>query len=403
MPRLALQGLDPIALAARQVARDVAATRRFPFLLERKRARMRVSPFAFLRGALPLYTELLSRVPELGRGPDGSGWIAADLHLENFGAFRPESFQEEDQHPRPKRRSITFGMNDFDEAVVAPFRFDVQRLLVSLLLASRELHWTGGRALALGDALLEGYCSRQVPPTPRPVRELCERARARTRRALLDARTELHRGRRRFVRGARYVEVSGRLGRLAERAFAGYAEALAGHERFDASAFEVEDVAFRVAGTGSLGALRLGVLTRGKGGADGAWLFDLKEEGPPVAAALGLGSKLCPAERVATAMHACMAPVPRMLGTARLERRSLLVRRLTPQEDKLDLGGIAAADLEPLAAHLGALTAQAHARGAGRPTPRWKRAERAALVERAIVAAGVHESAYLAYCRLTAG
>ena len=45
------------------------------------------------------------------------------------------------------------------------------------------------------------------------------------------------------------------------------------------------DLAFRVAGAGSLGTTRVAVLAQAKG-ADGGWLFDMKEEGIPAATVL---------------------------------------------------------------------------------------------------------------------
>ena len=81
---------DPVLLAKRQLAGDRAKTARFPGLYERKIARMSASPLAFLRGAAPLFYEILSKRPDLARGPAGEGWLTGDLHLENFGAYRPD-------------------------------------------------------------------------------------------------------------------------------------------------------------------------------------------------------------------------------------------------------------------------------------------------------------------------
>ena len=77
----------------------------------------------------------------------------------------------------------------------------------------------------------------------------------------------------------------------------------------------------------------------------------------------------------------------------------MFVRRLMPQEDKLDLGRIAHGELEPLARHLGALMGAAHRRGAKRlPRRPWRAEDRAGLLARAIALAGAHEAMYLAYC-----
>jgi len=171
----------------------------------------------------------------------------------------------------------------------------------------------------------------------------------------------------------------------------------------------VEDVAFRIAGTGSLGVLRIAVLTRGKGEPDSRWVFDMKAQGVPAGQAL-LGADalpamppLSPAERVLHATRVCLAHPPRMLGATDLDDRNLFVRRLLPQEDKLDLTRLQPAELPELARHLGALLGAAHRRGATRTPPvPWTAAEQALLTEHAIVIAGLHEAAYLALCKSTA-
>jgi uncharacterized protein (DUF2252 family) len=225
--------------------------------------------------------------------------------------------------------------------------------------------------------------------------------RTRTRVALLDARTEVARGERRFVRGERYRALPRGLSRDATRAFERYVSRIDEDERVEASHMEVIDLAFRVAGTGSLGGLRVAVLARGKGGADGAWIFDMKEQGTPSGAVLVGVEGVKPAKRVVSAMRACLAHPPRMLGTTKLAGRSMLVRRLTPQEDKLDLTHIAPSDLEPLARYLGALTGAAHKRAAETRPAVWTKGDREKLIDRAIVLAQIHEGAYLAMCKAT--
>src|SRR6185436_19015558 len=114
-------------LAARQLDLDAARTRRFPALLGRKYTRVSASPFAFLRGSCPLFHEMLDAWPHLREdGPDGTGWVAGDLHLENFGAYRPDAGSA----ARAKSRRAVFDLNDFDEACVRAWRVDLLRLAV---------------------------------------------------------------------------------------------------------------------------------------------------------------------------------------------------------------------------------------------------------------------------------
>jgi uncharacterized protein (DUF2252 family) len=398
--------IDPLRLARRQIEIDRERTGRFPHLLAHKADRMSASPLALLRGSAPLFYELLEEHPSLAEGPRGEGWLVGDCHLENFGAFRAGALSVNETRESHARERIVFDLNDFDDAFIGPWRFDVVRLVTSLVLVGREIGSTGQRTLELCDALVDAYVravfdSKKPNPSPPAVTALVDQVRDRTRRQLLDARTRVVRGERRFVRGPRYEELNGKLRLKAERAFAKYARALPDGERPPADALQVLDAAFRVAGTGSLGCLRIALLVRGKGGVDGDWIFDMKEEDSPSSECLVRPPRLDPAERVATAIRACLAHPPAMVGTTSLRKSSMFVRRLAPQEDKLDWTLLQAEDLEPLASHLGALLGAAHRRGARRiPSKVWRDEDRARILAHAISFAGMHEAMYLAYCEL---
>jgi uncharacterized protein (DUF2252 family) len=415
---------DPLALAARQLESDREKTARFPGLFERKVRRMSTSPLAFLRGAAPLFYTLLVERPELALGPDGEGWLTGDMHLENFGAYRPDpqSFGEATTKKEKRDRLATFDLNDFDDAIVGPFRFDVLRLTTSLILGGRELGADGVRVLELCDALLGAYVKAafapsRLPEAPVPVRSLMEQVRTRSKKKLLDGRTHVERGERRFVRGDpdRYRELPKAIQREVPQAFARYVASLRPADRpEEPGALEVLDCALRVAGTGSLGGLRIAVLVCRKGERDGGWIFDMKEQGDPSAAPLVGQLDMDPALRVVTALRASLAHPPRMLGTTRLGGTSMFVRRLAPQEDKLALhrinrhGDVEPAihheDLGPLSSYLGALLGKAHRRGARvRPKKPWNAGERARIVDHAIVIAGIHEAMYLAICKIERG
>jgi uncharacterized protein (DUF2252 family) len=396
-----MRGVDPMALARRQLVLDRSRTQRFPRTHDRKVARMRASPLAFLRGSAPLFYQLLLEDKDLAAGPPGEGWIAGDAHLENFGAFVPDAELR-------SKSNVVFDLNDFDEAIIAPFRYDLLRLGTSLLLGARELGATGGQALEMVQELLDAWAvhvrsARKLPADPRPVAALLGQVRMRAKTDLLNARTEVKGAKRRFIRGPRYWALPADVLRALPKAFAEYVETLHDDERPSIEQLAIIDAAHRIAGTGSLGVLRVAVLVLGKGGPDGGWIFDLKEQPPPSTAAVGRVPKgLSSAERVAAAMRACLPAHPRAIGTTHLVGRSMFGRRLAPQEDRLDLTRIEGVDLPLLAQYLGALLGRAHRRGATHKPGAITVAARQVLVDRTIRMAGIHESAYLAYCRLTA-
>jgi uncharacterized protein (DUF2252 family) len=218
---------------------------------------------------------------------------------------------------------------------------------------------------------------------------------------LLDGRTELFKKSRRFVRGLRYAEISRSLARDAEQAFRAYVEVHVPKKHHPI--YEVHDMAFRVAGTGSLGCLRIALLVRGKGRdkRNGFWVFDMKEEDRnPSAVRLLPRSKVHGAERVEAGLRACLANVPRGLGRTTLRGLPMLVRRLTPQEDKLDLTHFPKDELDALARLLGALIGRAHVRGATKRASGWKPSEQQHIIDSAVRLAGIHEATYLAFCHL---
>ena len=388
--------------ALRQHELDADRVGRMPSLLTSRRARLGASSLGFLRGSARLYYELLADRPDLAAGPDGSGWLCGDLHVENFGAFRISTIDEEQTGSQ-----VTFDINDFDDAAEGPWRLDLLRLCTSALLGLADLGHHGRESLVVVRSLLaayrDGLDGAALPPTPATIGKLLDKVGTRTRQQLLEGRTAMEHGARRFVRGPRYLDLPTELDAAARAAFAIYVAALPAAERNHPEAFTVEDLAWRIAGTGSLGCLRVAVLSRGKGHG-GSWIFDLKEQGEPSFAALGplAHSDAAPAQRVSNALHACLACPPRMVAATSLSTDgntiSMLGRRLAPQEDKLAFAALDPKAVPSLMAYYGALTAAMHLRGAKAQPRRWSDSDLDEILHRAIDLAGLHHAIFLAYC-----
>lgn len=94
-----------------------------------KYEKMAQSPFIFYRGSSHLYWYDVSRdwrISLFGGRPESQIWLQGDAHIYNFGAL----------HDHQNR--IYFGMDDFDDAVVADYQFDLWRLAASMVLDLRE-------------------------------------------------------------------------------------------------------------------------------------------------------------------------------------------------------------------------------------------------------------------------
>ena len=110
------QRADPIDLL---VANSEGRMKR---LVPMRYGRMMASPFAFYRGAAAVMAYDQARLEDSGMPIV----IGGDAHLMNFGGFRT-----------PERRLI-FDINDFDEASIAPWEWDVQRLATSFNIAAAD-------------------------------------------------------------------------------------------------------------------------------------------------------------------------------------------------------------------------------------------------------------------------
>ncbi|MFO0759926.1 MAG: DUF2252 family protein [Byssovorax sp.] len=383
------------ALAARQRELDRARTAQFPVLFERKQQRMLASPHAFFRGSAPLFYEILAARPDLADGPPGEGFIAGDMHLENVGAFPIDKEQ------------VVFDLNDFDDATVGPIRLDLLRLATSALLAGRAFGIGGKAAITLVEQLafahLRGLSGAAAPPLPPKVSDMLRRAETRSRHALLDDRAPRGRdGRRRLLRGERYLDLPAAIEAEVPSLLRAYVTALGPRAPGHASTWEVVDAAQRVAGTGSLGVLRIAVLIADKDGEER--IVEMKEEHAASVWALvpePAGRWSSPGDRVVRATQAMLAEPPRQLAAVTQNGRSFAVRKLFPQEDKLAVEDLGSGDkLGPLAQTIGHLLGKAHARGmVTRPPAAWSSAEVAAIVDHAIELSAIIEGTYLAYAR----
>lgn len=108
---------DPLAIIEQQ------HETRLPDLIPVRIARMLESPFAFYRGTAGVMAFDLAKARVTGIDVVACG----DAHISNFGFFAsPE-------------RKLLFDLNDFDEAGVAPWEWDLKRLAASLHIASRHI------------------------------------------------------------------------------------------------------------------------------------------------------------------------------------------------------------------------------------------------------------------------
>src|SRR6202011_1379345 len=116
--------------------------------LRQKHDGMAEGPLPFLRATYYLWAqEILNICPELAEAPPVVA--VGDIHIENFGTWR-------DNEGR-----LVWGVNDFDEAAVIPYPFDLVRLATSIRLARLAGVSDQDAAAAIAKGYAQGLAERR--------------------------------------------------------------------------------------------------------------------------------------------------------------------------------------------------------------------------------------------------
>jgi uncharacterized protein (DUF2252 family) len=341
---------------------QVFNSQRSQFFLAQKYIKMWKSAFAFFRGTCHLFYRDLPPDSTLNLAPNV--WICGDLHLENFGAYKGDN------------RQIYFGIDDFDEGVLAPCTWDVARLLTSIFLAVASLGFKQADAENLARLFLHTYTTALSAGrieeiveanTNGIVADLLEDLHRRKRSDFLDERTKLIDDRRQLkIDNEKVLAISPERYQSIARSIEIWAASQA-----NPNFFKVLDIGFRVAGTGSLGLDRYLILVTGKGSPNNNYLLDFKQQ---------LGSSLQPyllieqpewknpATRVIKIQQLVQSSPPALLAAIELNGGSYSLRELQPTQDKITLkaGKISLTQLEQLIDTMAQVTAAGHLNSSGK-------------------------------------
>jgi uncharacterized protein (DUF2252 family) len=248
---------------------EASSQGRIPELIPVRYGRMLQSPFTFYRGAALNMAADLARTPATGLRVQACG----DAHLLNFGMFAT-----------PERREI-FDINDLDETLPAPWEWDVKRLAASFVLACRHNGFADDFARETVLACVGSYRKRMAEFSQMPVLDvwyasidvddMIETLMERQARKRLEKRLAV--ARHRSVLEHDFPKLTQVLGQLPlikdnppliyhwheesqkqffaniQTAFATYRESLEDDRRVLLDRYEIEDVALKVVGVGSVG------------------------------------------------------------------------------------------------------------------------------------------------------
>ncbi|OIJ68730.1 DUF2252 domain-containing protein [Streptomyces mangrovisoli] len=338
--------------------------------------KMAASAFAFYRGTACLFYHDLDAEKRGGPFLDertSRVWIHGDLHAENFGTYM-------DSNGR-----LVFNVNDFDEAYVGPFTWDLKRFAASMALV--------GYAKALSDAqiselvtvyasayrerihaLATGAKSDEVPPftldtAEGPLLGALRAARSLTRFELLDSMTEIRDFERRFASGGGAIELDAATRYKVLAAFDGYLETLPETSLTRPDSYRVKDVVGRRGiGIGSAGLPSYNILLEGSSDAleNDVVIYIKQAQTPAVSRHITdpqiRGYFLHEGHRTVISQRALQAHADPWLGWTELSGTGQLVAEVSPYAVDLDWDDIDdPEEIAAVVADLGRSTATMHA------------------------------------------
>ncbi|GAA4845038.1 DUF2252 domain-containing protein [Kitasatospora terrestris] len=339
--------------------------------------KMAASAFAFYRGTACLfYADVADGGAYAGHGGDfldgrtGRVWIHGDLHAENFGTYLNAEGR------------LVFNVNDFDEAYVGAFTWDVQRLAASLALIGYAKALSDGTITELVRCFAEAYRAQisRLVATGRaeaytldtstgPVLEVLRRARVRTRVSMLDTDTVVEGHDRRFLLGNGAIELDPETRAEVLAAFDAYRDTLPPASRARPDALRVKDVVGRRGiGIGSAGLPSYNLLLEGPTDAlENDVIIYLKQGQTPAVSRHVTDPAIRSyfrheGHRTVISQRALQAHSDPWLGHTVLHGRGQLVAEVSPYATDLDWTDLhEPADLLAVTEYLGRATATMHA------------------------------------------
>lgn len=281
--------------------------------------------FTFYRGTCHLFYEDLAREATVPDAP--LTWCSGDLHLENFGSYRASN------------GLVYFDINDFDEGALAPATWELVRFLGSIGMAADVWGYSAKEGEQLMMLALKAYAALladgkayaiEKETSPPLIQEFFEMAEKQREKELLKDRVDMKKETLKIIKGKTLP--------LPADIYEQVKAAVGTHLKETYGFFKIKDIAFRIAGTGSLGMKRYVVLVEDKR-QEKLRLLDVKQ---------ALPSSLAPyltapqphfaneAERVVTIQTLMQYAKPRFMGTLAIGRDVFILKQMQPSAQKID-------------------------------------------------------------------
>lgn len=330
------------------------------FLLKVKYKRMSENAFRFFRGTCHLFYEDLSKGNSFSSSP--TSWITGDLHIENFGSYKGDN------------GLVYFDVNDFNEAVLAPVNWEIARMATSIFVAFSDLQIGSRETEEMVSLFLKSYSTILAVGKPRYieakiargiVRDFLEKVSERTLGELLDGRVCKKGKELRFcIDGERHLGLENDLKDKLR-------EFIDDWIRNNHPKYRCLDIAFRIAGTGSVGVKRYVFLLKHLEKEKNYLMIDMKqattsslEKFAPVRQPRWLNE----GERMVSVQQYMQNVNPALLNFVSFDREPFLIKKLQPSEDRVNFRLLKKRDKEisQVIKEMAALAASAHLRAAAR-------------------------------------
>lgn len=344
-----------------------------PAAFRAKYRKMAREPHAFYRGSACLfYNDVTQESDDWAAHGAERIWIHGDLHVENFGTYLNSDGR------------MVFDVNDFDEAYVGRFTWDLQRFAASLALVAWQKALPEDAIRKLIGRYARSYLAQvnhyvasdsdddfeiRLETADGPVLLALTQARTMRRADLLDTVTVMRDGVRRFAEDGSTRRLPREERAQVVAAFRDYLETIPQSKRFDRELFyELRDVVGKSGfGIGSAGLPAYNVLVEGYSQAlDNDVVLSMKQANVPALSRFVDTSEVDAyfeheGHRTAVSQRALQVHTDPLLGHTRVGGVGYVVSEVSPYEVDLDWEDInEPADMRAVVDLLGRATAKVH-------------------------------------------
>ncbi|MCT7660945.1 DUF2252 domain-containing protein [Mycobacterium deserti] len=337
--------------------------------------KMAAEPFAFYRGsACVFYADVAAREDRWADDRTSRVWIQGDLHTENFGTYMDGEGK------------LIFDVNDFDEAYIGHFTWDLQRFAASVALMCWQKALSDAEISGLIDTFIRAYVdqvrwflhtdddasfSLNLDTARGAVLTALQSARLSTRSDLLNRITRVDEWDRRFrdSSGVRRLD-EGEREKVAD-AFDRYLETIPKTKRFQGITYDIKDVVAKSGhGIGSAGLPTYTVLIEGFNQAlDNDAVLSMKQGNVAAPSRVVTDQKVHEffrnhGHRTAVSQRALQAHADPLLGYTDIDGTGFVVSELSPYDADLEWSELTEPDeLAEVVSQLGQAVAKVHCVG----------------------------------------